>query len=341
MLSAAMPQPATWPEIVRSLLGEPELTAADVAREAQVDREVARRFWQALGFPPVPDDHRVFTRSDAAMLRAACAILGQGSTGSPVPLQLTRVAGQSLARLAEAQISAIVERFEPTPPRLEEIVQLIEPFTPALEQLLGYVWRRHLLAALLRRGAGGWAPPTSARATAVGFADIVGFTAASQRLDMAELAAMVDRFEALAYERILDRGGRVVKMIGDEVMFAADDAVAGAEIGLGLVEAYGAGAANLDVRVGLAWGPTLSWEGDLFGPVVNLASRLVNVARPATVLASAELGERLGTEPAYLLRHLRAVRLKGIGRVRPWVVRRSTGEAPRRQRLSQAKHAAP
>jgi adenylate cyclase len=323
-----MSQPATWPEIVRSLLGEPELTPVDVAREAQVDREVARRFWQALGFPPVPDDHRVFTRSDVAMLRAACAILGQGSAESPLPLQLTRVAGQSLARLAEAQVSAMVERLEPAAPRLDEIVHLIEPLTPALEKLLAYVWRRHLVAALLRRGADVFAPPTSAHATAVGFADIVGFTAASQQLDMAELAAMVDRFEALAYERILDRGGRVVKMIGDEVMFAADEVVAAAEIGLGLVEAYGAAAGTLEVRVGLAWGPTLSWEGDLFGPVVNLASRLVNLARPATVLASAELGERLGTEPAYVLRHLRAVRLKGVGRVRPWVVRRATGEAP-------------
>ena len=83
MLSPPCSQPAAWPEIVPSLLGEPELTAVDVAREAQVDREVARRFWRALGFPPVADDHRAFTRSDVAMLRAACAILGQGSAESP------------------------------------------------------------------------------------------------------------------------------------------------------------------------------------------------------------------------------------------------------------------
>jgi adenylate cyclase len=223
-------------------------------------------------------------------------------------------------------VAALVEQLEPGPPDLEAVVKLIAALAPTMEPLLGYVWRRHLLAALLRRATSADVPPAAARPTVVGFADMVGFTAASQQLDTPALAALVDRFEALAYERILHRGGRVVKMIGDEVMFAADDPAAAADIGLGLVETYGAAEVELQVRVGLARGPTLSWEGDLFGPVVNLASRLVNVARPGTVLIADDLGELLSATPAFVLRHLRAVRLKGIGRVRPWVVRRPAAE---------------
>lgn len=66
----------------------------------------------------------------------------------------------------------------------------------------------------------------------------------------------------------------------------------------------------------------MSWEGDLFGPTVNLASRLVNMARPSTVMVSDDLGKQLRANPSLVLRHLRPLSLKGIGRVRVWVVRR-------------------
>jgi adenylate cyclase len=201
-----------------------------------------------------------------------------------------------------------------------ELVDRIEALAPSLEQFLGYVWRRHLLAALRRRAA---RPSANDRTLTVGFADMVGFTAMSQALDAHELASMVDRFEAVAYEHILERGGRVVKMIGDEVMFAVDDGAFAADIAVALVEAHARDAHLLGVRVGLASGPTLSWEGDLYGPTVNLASRLVNLARPNTVLLSDELGERLQDDPRFELRHLRPVALHGIGRVRPWVLRRA------------------
>src|SRR5262249_2169573 len=136
-----------------------------------------------------------------------------------------------------------------------------------------------------------------------------------------ELTAMVDRFEALAYEHIPERGGRVVKTIGDEVMFAVDDGSFAADIAVALVEAHARRTDLPDVRVGLAHGPTLAWEGDLYGPTVNLASRLVAFARPATVLVSDALGQDLREAPGLTLRHLRPVRLQGIGRVRSWVVR--------------------
>ena len=68
---------------------------------------------------------------------------------------------------------------------------------------------------------------------------------------------MVGRFEALAYDAVAGHGGRVVKMIGDEVMFVTDEPAAAAEIGLALAEVYADDETVSDVRVGLAHGPVL------------------------------------------------------------------------------------
>ena len=199
-------------------------------------------------------------------------------------------------------------------------LQAIVEQAPQFEQFIVHAWRRHLIAASLRLAA---TPSTAERALVVGFADLSGFTAFSRSIDVPTLATMVDRFEALAYEHILDRGGRVVKTIGDEVMFAVDEPRPAGEIALALVEAYGRDADLPNIRVGLAVGPVLAWEGDLFGPTVNLASRLANFARPGAVLVSDELGALLGDDDTVTLRHLRPVRLKGVGDERAWVLRRA------------------
>ena len=302
---------------METLVGRLELTPPEVARAGGIDLDETRRLWRALGFPPVPDDARIFTAADSAVLTIVRRMLADQRIDATVLVQLARVMGRSLASIADAQINA-AETV------LREETASLRPFVDDLERLLAYIWRRQLLAALLRRSA---RPSEAGDTVAVGFADLVGFTAMSQSLEPPELAAMVDRFEAIAYEHVTHHGGRIIKMIGDEVMFAADDPLASVEIALALVEAHAADDELPDVRVGIAHGPALAWDGDLFGPTVNLASRLVNVARPATVLASESIGEALQSHPEYVLRHLRAVRLQGIGRVRSWVVRRD-GKSP-------------
>ena len=327
--------------VAEILLGTAEFTAVEVAQQSGVEIDRVMRLWQALGFPPVPLDARVFTRADLETLQIVRLMVEQQGPDPAALLQLTRVIGQSLARVADAQVTVSAERVvrdRGDPPSgatgaagawsddLQQLVERIRMFAPSIERFLGYVWRRHLLAATLRLSA---VPDAADRTQSVGFADLVGFTALSEALEARELAATVERFETTSYEQIVNRGGRVVKMIGDEVMFAVEEAALAAEIGLALVEAYAADDELPDVRVGLAHGPTLAWEGDLFGPTVNLASRLVNFARPRTVLASEELGRLLRDQPAFALRHLRPVNLQGIGSVRLWVVRRATA-APRR-----------
>ena len=318
-----------WRSVADALLGPAELTPPEVAQESGMDPDDARRLWQALGFPPVSDDDRHFTRSDVAILREVRALLEVDVANRDDVVQLTRVVGQALARVADAQVTASATRLEQAlrergadalhPSAIaERVVQL----APRLEQFLAYVWRRHLLASLRSRSL---QPSEGDRTLTVGFADLVGFTSLSQALEPHELAVAVDRFEAIAYEHVPEHGGRVVKTIGDEVMFASEDAVAAAEIALSLADAYQREKDLPGVRVGLACGPVLSWEGDLYGSTVNLASRLVNLAHAHSVLVSDELGTALQDAPGFALRHLRPVHLQGIGRVRSWVLRRASG----------------
>jgi adenylate cyclase len=198
-----------------------------------------------------------------------------------------------------------------------------------MTRLLEYVWRRHLQAATRRamlhrtRAPGEGISPVMA----VGFADMVGFTMLSQHLRDEELAAVVARFEALAHDTVVGQGGRVVKMIGDEVMFVVPTATSAASIGLSLAEAYAGDELLSDVRVALSIGPVLVQDGDFYGPVVNLASRLVGVANPGTVLASDEfrlalLDEGEGVD-GFELRALRTRNLKDIGRIQVWKLSRA------------------
>lgn len=316
-----------WGPLADSLIGVPSLTPADVSERSGLPIEDIRRLWRALGFPPVDDDARIFTEADVDILRAVRALLELQGAHMDDVLQLTRVIGRSLDRVADAQVTTIADRLErgredavPDGVALDELVARIATLAPSLEHVLGYVWRRHLLSALRRRSA---TPSASDSDLTVGFADLVGFTAASQALAPHELTAVVERFEAIVYEHVPERGGRVIKMIGDEVMIAVDDPPHAADIAVALVEACARDRLVPDVRVGLASGNTIAWEGDLYGPTVNLASRLVNLARPATVLVDDAVGRRVQDDPRFAVKRLKPVPLRGVGRMRPWVLRRA------------------
>jgi len=312
---------AEWLRLERAVgLGERVYTRAEVSERTGVAPENSRRLWRALGFPDAGDDQRIFTEADADMLRMAAALVQDGAVAPEVAVQVTRVLGQSLARVADAQATSFGLALSGDPAVLTATVEAIQP---TLESFLTYAWRRHLVAALKSRME--ITATGRSEVACVGFADLVGFTAASQQLTYAELAAMVERFEALVYDIIAIHGGRVIKMIGDEVMFAVGDPVAACHLALGIAEACEADALIPSARVGVAQGETLRQEADLFGPTVNLASRLVNLANPGTVVISDELASSVVDEAGFVVRSIRPRRLRGIGTVQLHVLRRSPG----------------
>ncbi len=115
-------------------------------------------------------------------------------------------------------------------------------------------------------------------------------------------------------------------------MFSADDIVAGAEIALGLSEQFRAEEVVSDVRVGLAYGPVLQYEGDLYGPIVNLAHRIVGIAYPGSVVVPEPVERALEDDDRFSLASIRAHTLRDIGKVPLWLLRRTGGgDVPPRQ----------
>jgi len=157
----------------------------------------------------------------------------------------------------------------------------------------------------------------------VGFADLVSFTRLVRRLSERELARVVQRFEALASDVVTAHGGRVIKTVGDEVLFVAIGAAPAAAIALDMVEAMTADDVLPDVRVGMASGRVVSRLGDVFGTTVNRASRLTAVARPRTVLVDDAIAASLVSTSGFEMSALRRRTLRGIGPVTPWVLLRA------------------
>jgi adenylate cyclase len=301
-------------------------TAAEVAAATGLELELLRRFWRALGFLDVADGDPVFTDLDIRAASLFQDMLRLGATEVDTALELARVIGSSMARIAEAEV--VPGTMSPAGDGDDDVLvadafaSIAGETLPAMTWLLEFVWRRHVQVVtrrtmLLRsRGLVAGASPV----LAVGFADMVGFTLLSQHLEPEELAAVVRRFDELSHDIVTGLGGRVVKMIGDEAMFVVESVVAGARIGLGLAEAYAHDDLLSDVRVGLAVGPVLVHDGDYFGPTVNMAHRIVTIANPGTVLMTDEVHEQLVREvPGELAgRPLRPRVLKDLGRVQLW-----------------------
>lgn len=310
-------------------------TQDDVANMAGVPPEVTRRFWIAMGFVEPASDERIFNDADVEALRTARDLIEQQITHPLLALQQTRLIGLSMARVAESAVAAWEERRvmplrgEEDPNDLdvdEEIITATQKLLESNEKFIVYIWRRHLAAAAKRGAAAQMTTTDEIPLRGIGFADLVGFTRIAQDLDDPELAELVDWFETSAHETITSLGGRLVKMIGDEVMFAADRPETVAEIGLTIAERHDEDERLPPVRVGLAWGPVLAREGDYYGPMVNLANRLVKAARPGTVLINDFLQEQLAERDSVSLRRVPGPPMKGIGRVRVWRLKRETGD---------------
>jgi len=120
---------------------------------------------------------------------------------------------------------------------------------------------------------------------------------------------------------VVSQHGRVVKMLGDEVLFVTDTPRDAAEIALRLTGPGRAARGLPALRVGMATGHVLSRFGDVYGPVGNLAARLTSLARPETVLVDRELAAALRQDKAYELQARRPTAVRGYHHLRSWSLR--------------------
>lgn len=208
--------------------------------------------------------------------------------------------------------------------------RLLIDLADELEPMLVYAWRRHLNDALSRLLSDASPGRHSAGVVrCVGFADLVGFTTMVGQLTERELAQVVQRFESIASDVVTAHGGRVVKTVGDEVLFSTMAPAPGAAIALDLVDAIAEDSALRSVRVGVAYGSVVSRLGDVFGQTVNTAARLTPMAHPGHVLVDGTLAKALASQPGFTLTPMRRRTLRGVGTVTPHTLVRSGSSATR------------
>lgn len=314
--------------IDRLVLPEPaEYTIAELADRSGYPVGGVRAFWRALGFAEAGDDERAFTDRDVELLTRLRELFESGVADPERSLHMARVLGLSMARYADALVAVFEEG---TAERrtgangadivdAESIVGRASEVLPMSSFALDYAFRRHLRAATRRRIMLASAAPNEGQC--VGFADLVRFTALSHELDEDALARLVERFEETTNTIVVRHGGRIIKMIGDEAMFAVVDPVAAARTSLELAQTFGDHPDLPAIRVGLAKGTVLARDGDLYGPVVNLASRFVEFGAAGAVNVGVAMREALAGNPEFSVRSIGVRRLRHIGNVRVYRLR--------------------
>lgn len=290
------------------LPGSDRYTIDEVAALAGADVETTRRLWRALGFAdPRPDD-RMGGELDIAVLKL---VFDQDLTALGIEnlVQQTRVMSGAISRITELWVDQVRVALDSGDP---ELVALVAAFTSDQDRtmwMLGYMHRR-LLAAGLRRELANRSSGVGNDQSAV-FADLVGFTTLTERLGPLELSRLVGSFEAIAHDTVAEHGGRLVKTIGDEVLFATDDPAQAVDTTADLMR-RAARSGLPPLRAGIDHGPTVSFEGDLFGTTVNRAARLVAEAPPGAIAATPAV-RASSTDHAWRL--LGILDLKGVGDV--------------------------
>ena len=268
-----------------------ELSATDLAQGSAMPLERVLETYRLLGIT-VPDPTApLFVASEARLLELLASEAGWLPEG--MGDEILQSIGSALTIVAESAVSAFVGSVEdllvPGSQRTRaELTTATGELGLELGTLMGPLFRHHLWSAVRRqRTAMLTALDRRESKLSVGFVDLVGFTPATAAMSSAELLEFMRRFHRLTYDVVTRSGGRVVKHIGDEIMFTTSDPAAGCEIAVALVEAFDD--ADSLPRSGLAHGMVVARHGDYYGPIVNLASRLTEIAVTGEVLADAAL----------------------------------------------------
>jgi len=303
------------------LLGLPiDLDREDVERLSGVPADIAREVWSAMGFAEIPYGEKAFTAADVQALRTSVELLEIGLTDLPTQLVMARIMGQGLSRLAEAQVDVLRQRTASLTPEeaLADMAAHADEVLPKLDFLIVFMWRRQFAAAVQRAIAtfGDHGMPV----LSVGFLDLVGFTRSSREWDARTLEKTLEHFERDVSLRVAAVNGRVIKTLGDGVLYTCDRTVDAVNVALDTIADHEASEELPPVRAGVATGPVLFRLGDIYGETVNIASRLSGEARPNSLLVDKHVSAALteGFEVREL--HRRAVR--GYRSLAPFLVRR-------------------
>jgi adenylate cyclase len=293
------------------------LTLDEAVARLGLDRASVLRTWRAAGFPEPEPDAKVFTPGDLSLFTVMQA--GLDYLGEDVVVQIIRVLGAASARVAEASISAFMVNVAPQ--ALEQdasglalarantgTIGLIDALTHGFDTLV----RHHIELGFRPAGPLEFDRDVDLVRRSIGFADLVGSTSWTQQLDFGTFSRALTEFENRASEIVVAHRGRLVKLIGDEVMFVTEHARDAADIALALIHEFADHAVLPPVRAGIATGEVVARDGDYSGAIVNLAARALSVAEPSTLLVDRATSAAVGDETRFVVGAEQEHALKGF-----------------------------
>lgn len=288
----------------------PQFTAEEAAAKAGVPTEQITAVRRAVGLPPVPAGDRRYNDDDVRMATTVAA--AAEFFGSTATLQLMRVVGAAMARIADAAASTFLTTAVADAAVTDNVEanQTAAAMMPGLLDLMDTLLRRHVVNASRHttRVEDGF----EALTLGVGFVDLVGSSQLSRQAPLGEVGAAVAEFERRAADIVTDRGGRIVKFIGDEAMFVTPDARSVCDVALAILGALAEDASLPPARGGAAYGEVLVRDADVYGPVVNLAARATKAARAGSLVVPDDLRQTLDGDPAFVIEALPLQALKGF-----------------------------
>jgi adenylate cyclase len=295
-------------------------SAEEVEERTGIPAARLARAHRLLGLPEPGPHERVFSEQDIAGVQAMKLFLDAGVDQEGID-ETTAVLGEGMARLAATIDSQFLRTFlragESEQEAAERLALIAQELTPAFGPVLMAAFTAQLRASVARGMLGreelARGEPAGQQDLTVCFVDMVGFTSLGSELELLELGAIARHLARLA-AAVATPPARLIKTIGDAAMFISPDPGALVEVALDLLDA--AAAEDLPVlRAGIAFGPAVERAGDWYGNTVNLASRVTGIARPASVLCTAEVREACpdAFDWSFAGRH----HLKGVGRPAP------------------------
>lgn len=305
----------------------------EVAARSGISLERVLRVLLSTGLP---------VEADSEVPEQVIDLLSAFQTGSELMgdeaiLAFTRVLGAAAIQIAEAAVALFYSELGPgteregqdelTRAKLAEAATLVFTAVPAvLAQMVMDQFERALRRAVTVRGS--WEPETGSRTditdavqavthdattelVVLGFVDLVGSTAWAEGLNLRDQSLALSRFESVAWSSAVLSGGRVVKMIGDEVFFSAPTAEAACRIGTDVIRAAAEDDVLPPARGAAGLGSATPREGDYFGPLVNLLARLVKAGAPGQLVVTERTVAALPPED-WTVRPLEVEHLRGI-----------------------------
>ena len=305
---------------------EGERSIDEVARETGLEPSLIERLWTSLGLPSEALEN--LSEEDVQALQYIASVL---DAGFPLVafLQLTRVYGQALSQIAEAEArlfhlyvhEPLMRDGVPGLQMAEEMENLAGDLLPLASPIMDYVHQRFLQHFVeqdmvghmeMELGEGDELDELGRVRVAIAFADLAGYTRYIEEEGEEEALSFVERFTDSVAETLPD-GARIVKTIGDEVMIVGQDPRSLCEWAVGFQALH---AERPAPRIGLHCGAAIYRDGDYFGREVNLAARVVARARGSEVLITDAVREFVERLDHLEFEDIGQVKLKGFSEPR-------------------------